>query len=105
MGARAAAPFSVVACDEQRDGPKFAAEELYGLMDAAPGASNTYDMRELIARIVDRSEFDEYKAEFGRTLVCGYARIGGHAVGIVANQKVHQQQTVSAGPQAFFFIY
>jgi acetyl-CoA carboxylase carboxyltransferase component len=48
---------------------------------------------------VDRSEFDEYKAEFGRTVVCGYARIGGRAVGIVANQKMHQQMTVAMGPQ------
>ena len=46
------------------------------------------------------SEFDEYKEEFGRTVLCGYARIGGRAVGIVANQKMHQSQTVGAGPQA-----
>jgi acetyl-CoA carboxylase carboxyltransferase component len=57
-------------------------------------------MREVIARIVDRSEFEEYKAEFGRTVLCGYARIGGRAVGIVANQKINQQQTVAVGPQA-----
>jgi len=57
-------------------------------------------MREVIARIVDRSEFDEYKEQFGRTVLCGYARIGGRAVGIVANQKMHQSQTVAVGPQA-----
>jgi len=57
-------------------------------------------MREVIARVVDRSEFDEYKADFGRTLVCAYARIGGRAVGIVANQKANQSQTVAIGPQA-----
>ncbi len=44
-------------------------------------------MHEVIARIVDRSEFDEYSPDYGRTLLCGYARIGGYAVGIVANQK------------------
>jgi 3-methylcrotonyl-CoA carboxylase beta subunit len=44
-------------------------------------------MHEIIARIVDRSEFEEYRAEYGQTLLCGYARIGGWAVGIVANQK------------------
>ena len=71
-----------------------------GLLNPAPGTSNVYDMREVIARIVDRSEFDEYKAEFGRTVLCGYARIGGHAVGIVANQKTNQNQTVAMGPQA-----
>jgi acetyl-CoA carboxylase carboxyltransferase component len=57
-------------------------------------------MREVIARMVDRSEFDEYKADFGRTVLCGYARIGGRAVGIVANQKLNQNQTVASGPQA-----
>ncbi len=46
-------------------------------------------MREVIARIVDGSEFEEYRAEYGQTLTCGYARIGGWAVGIVANQKKH----------------
>jgi len=92
--------FSRIAYDAATDAPKFAAEELYGLMDPAVGASNSYDMREVIARVVDRSEFDEYKADFGRTLVCAYARIGGRAVGIVANQKANQSQIVSTGPQA-----
>jgi acetyl-CoA carboxylase carboxyltransferase component len=86
--------------DALRDAPKFAAEDVYGLLNPAPGSSNVYDMREVIARIVDRSEFDEYKAEFGRTVLCGYAWIGGRAVGIVANQKVNQNQTVAMGPQA-----
>jgi 3-methylcrotonyl-CoA carboxylase beta subunit len=88
-----------VAFDAVKDAPKFAAEDLYGLLNPAPGASNVYDMREVIARIVDRSEFDEYKAEFGRTVLCGYARIGGRAVGIVANQKTNQKQTVAMGPR------
>jgi 3-methylcrotonyl-CoA carboxylase beta subunit len=94
--------FNRVAFDAVRDAPKFAEEDLYGLIDPDPAkaATNVYDMREVIARVVDRSEFDEYKAEFGRTLLCGYARIGGRAVGIVANQKMHQSQTVAVGPQA-----
>jgi acetyl-CoA carboxylase carboxyltransferase component len=86
--------------DADRDAPKYSAEDLYTLLNPAPGASNVYDMREVIARIIDRSEFDEYKAEFGRTVLCGYARIGGRAVGIVANQKTNQMQTVAMGPQA-----
>jgi 3-methylcrotonyl-CoA carboxylase beta subunit len=86
--------------DAVRDAPKFAAGDVYGLLNPAPGSSNIYDMREVIARIVDRSEFDEYKAEFGRTVLCGYAWIGGRAVGIVANQKINQNQTVSVGPAA-----
>jgi 3-methylcrotonyl-CoA carboxylase beta subunit len=100
IGERPGAPFSAVGFDAVKDAPLFAAEELYGLMNPTPGASNVYDMREVIARIVDRSEFDEYKAEFGRTVLCGYARIGGRAVGIVANQKTNQSQTVSMGPMA-----
>jgi acetyl-CoA carboxylase carboxyltransferase component len=96
--------FSRVAFDAVKDAPKYGAEDLYGLItppetgpDPAKAASNVYDMREVIARIVDRSEFDEYKAEFGRTVLCGYARIGGRAVGIVANQKMHQSQTALDG--------
>ena len=92
--------FHRVEFDELRDAPRFAAEDLYGLLNPEPGASNVYDMREVIARIVDRSEFDEYKADFGRTVLCGYARIGGRAVGVVANQKTNQSQTVAMGPAA-----
>ncbi|HUD12191.1 MAG TPA: acyl-CoA carboxylase subunit beta [Terracidiphilus sp.] len=86
--------------DAVRDAPGFAAEDVYALLNPAPGASNVYDMRDVIARIADRSEFDEYKADFGRTVLCGYARIGGRAVGIVANQKINQNQTVAMGPDA-----
>ena len=92
--------FSRIAFDAGRDEPAYPPEDVYALLNPAPGASNVYDMREVIARIVDRSEFDEYKAEFGRTVLCGYARIGGHAVGIVANQKTNQMQTVAMGPAA-----
>jgi 3-methylcrotonyl-CoA carboxylase beta subunit len=99
IGERASAPFSKVEFDAERDAPKFAADDLYGLIDPTVGASNAYDVRDVIARLVDRSEFDEYKAEFGRTVVCGFARIGGRAVGIVANQKLNQQMTVAMGPQ------
>ena len=91
--------FSRVAFDEVKDAPRFAADDMYGLIDPDPAkaATNVYEMREVIARIVDRSEFDEYKADFGRTVLCGYARIGGRAVGIVANQKLHQQQIALDG--------
>ena len=105
FGTRQAATFSAdrfsrIAYDAMRDAPKYSIEDAYGLLNPAPGTSNVYDMREVIARIVDRSEFDEYKAEFGRTVLCGYARIGGYAVGIVANQKTNQNQTVAMGPSA-----
>ncbi|ADW68170.1 acyl-CoA carboxylase subunit beta [Granulicella tundricola] len=100
IGARAEAPFSRAEFDAVADAPKFAAEDLYGLLDPASGASNVYDMHEVIARVLDRSEFDEYKVEFGRTVICGYGRIDGRAVGIVANQKLNQTQTVAMGPMA-----
>ncbi len=71
--------------------PAHAAEEIYGIFESDP--ARPYDMKEIIARIVDGSQFDEYKAEYGKTLVCGYARIGGFAVGIVANQALKVEQT------------
>jgi len=69
--------------------PLFAADEIYGIFTGEP--SKQYDMREIISRIVDGSTFEEYRAEYGETILCGYARIGGWAVGIVANQKKHVQ--------------
>jgi acetyl-CoA carboxylase carboxyltransferase component len=81
MGHPPAAPFD----HKPAAPPAHPAEEIYGIFSGEP--SRQYDMHEIIARIVDRSEFDEYKAEYGQTLLCGYARIGGWAVGIVANQK------------------
>jgi 3-methylcrotonyl-CoA carboxylase beta subunit len=86
MGARAEAPFD--RCEASA--PLYAAGELYGIYES--DVSRQYDMREIIARVVDGSRFDEYKAGYGETLLCGYARIDGHAVGIVANQKMHATQ-------------
>jgi 3-methylcrotonyl-CoA carboxylase beta subunit len=83
MGASNPSPFSHVASRE----PLYPAAEMYGIFSNDPGKQ--YDMRELIARIVDASEFEEYRPEYGETVLCGYARIGGWAVGIVANQKKH----------------
>ncbi len=60
-------------------------EEIYGLMPA--DRAKPYDMLEIIKRIVDNSEFDEYKALYGKTILCGFARVDGWAVGIVANQR------------------
>jgi 3-methylcrotonyl-CoA carboxylase beta subunit len=85
IGAPNASPFSHT---KSRD-PLYPGEEIYSIFTADPGKQ--YDMRDIIARIVDASEFDEYRAENGETLLCGYARIGGWAIGIVANQKKHVQ--------------
>ena len=60
--------------------------DLLGIVPAE-GGSQPYDVREVVARLVDDSKFDEYKARYGQTLVCGTAHLGGYAVGIVANQK------------------
>jgi 3-methylcrotonyl-CoA carboxylase beta subunit/propionyl-CoA carboxylase len=66
--------------------PLYAAEELYGILPAS--FRETYDVREIIARLVDGSKFREFKARYGTTLVCGFARIWGYPVGIVANNGV-----------------
>ena len=89
MGQRPSAPFSRIASEE----PAFPAAQMLGIFESDP--ARPYDMKEIIARIVDGSRFDEYKPEYGKTLLCGYARIGGFAVGILANQKMHVQQTDS----------
>ena len=102
LGHRQGAPFDRAEYDETRDAPKYPAHDLYSLIDAG-AASTTYDMHEVIARLVDRSEFDEYKPDYGRTVLCGYARIGGYAVGIVANQKQHQPQTSHTGEKRVEF--
>jgi 3-methylcrotonyl-CoA carboxylase beta subunit len=81
--------------------PAMSAEEIYGAYDASP--ARPYDMKEILARIVDESRFDEYKPEYGKTLICGYARIGGFAVGIVANQKLHAHQTDHEGHKRIEF--
>jgi 3-methylcrotonyl-CoA carboxylase beta subunit len=85
MGTRPSAPFSRI----EPQSPRLPKEQLLGIVDADP--ARPYDMKEIIGRIVDDSRFDEYKAEYGKTVLCGYARIGGFAVGIVANQKTHVQ--------------
>jgi len=81
--------------------PLYPGEEIYGIFDDDP--TRQYDMKEIIARIVDGSEFDEYKSEYGETVLCGYARIGGYAVGIVANQKTHVNQVDHSGNKRIEF--
>ena len=72
---------------KQSEDPLFPADELYGIFSSDP--ARQYDMHEVIARIADGGKFEEYRAEYGKTVLCGYARIGGWAVGIVANNKMH----------------
>jgi acetyl-CoA carboxylase carboxyltransferase component len=87
-------PASPAFSHKKSEPPAYPEDSIYGVFSASPGKQ--YDMREIIARVVDSSHFEEYRAEFGQTLICGYARIGGWAVGIVANQK-KQISTVAPG--------
>lgn len=66
--------------------PLYPAEEIYGILPST--FRETYDVREIIARIVDGSKFREFKARYGTTLVCGFARIHGYPVGVIANNGV-----------------
>ncbi len=65
--------------------PKKDPKEIYGIVPET--RDKQYDVREIIARLVDNSDFDEYKELYGQSIICGYARIEGWAVGIVANQR------------------
>ncbi|RTZ17516.1 methylcrotonoyl-CoA carboxylase [Vibrio aquaticus] len=75
--------------------PHYNASELYGIVNADLRLS--FDVREVIARIVDGSEFDEFKALFGMTLVCGFARIEGNLIGIVANNGILFSESAQKG--------
>jgi 3-methylcrotonyl-CoA carboxylase beta subunit len=93
LGAPHPSPFSHV---RPRD-PLYSAEEIYGIFSSDP--AKQYDTHEIIGRIVDAGEFEEYRAEYGETLLCGYARVGGWAVGLVANQKKHVQTQARGSDQ------
>jgi 3-methylcrotonyl-CoA carboxylase beta subunit len=82
--------------------PERGPEEIYDLFPTDP--QQEYEVRDLLDCIVDAGSFQEYKAEFGKTMICGYARIGGFQVGIVANQH-HPQKTETAGLQFGGVIY
>ncbi len=75
--------------------PKFAAEELYGVIPV--DTRKPFDVREIIARMVDGSDFDEFKARFGTTLVTGFAKIEGMAVGIIANNGILFSESAQKG--------
>ena len=77
-------------------------DDVYRLF--SPDAQQRYEVREIIETIVDRGSFQEYKAEYGKTVVCGYARLGGWQVGVVANQH-HPEKTDKAGLQFGGVLY
>jgi acetyl-CoA carboxylase carboxyltransferase component len=86
--AKAQPPFAVAA-------PARTADEIHRIFRSEPGTQ--YDMVELLACFVDADSFDEYRAEYGKSLVCAYARIGGFPCGIVANQKKLTQRKMPGG--------
>jgi acetyl-CoA carboxylase carboxyltransferase component len=81
LGAPASAGFDRIAPQKPAKDP----QDLYTISPV--GGAKAYDMRSVIERLTDNSEFDEFKKDYGKTLLCGYARIDGWAVGIVANQR------------------
>jgi 3-methylcrotonyl-CoA carboxylase beta subunit len=91
LNRRTAASLEVV---EPRE-PLYPAEELYGVINA--DIRKPYDVREVIARIVDASELDEFKARYGTTLVTGFARLWGYPVGVVANNGVLYSESAQKG--------
>ncbi|WP_028852312.1 carboxyl transferase domain-containing protein [Thermocrispum municipale] len=91
LGPRPEPPWEVVPTEE----PVVDPTELYGVVPTDPRVP--YDVREVIARIVDGSRFAEFKAEYGATLVTGFARIHGHPVGIVANNGVLFSESAMKG--------
>lgn len=75
--------------------PKYPAQELYGVIPT--DTRKPFDVREVIARIVDGSEFDEFKARYGTTLVCGFAHLHGMPVGIIANNGILFSEAAEKG--------
>ena len=92
----AAAPMAPFSRREERE-PLYPAEDLYGIVPE--DHSRPYDAHEIIARLIDGSDFDEFKATYGQTLICGTGWIKGWAVGIVANQRsiVTRKTGIEAG--------
>ncbi|HCS26268.1 MAG TPA: methylcrotonoyl-CoA carboxylase, partial [Spongiibacteraceae bacterium] len=75
--------------------PMYPPEDIYGVIPK--DSRKPYDVREVIARIVDGSEFDEFKALYGTTLVCGFARLYGYPIGIVANNGILFSESAQKG--------
>ncbi len=91
LPARRSLPWEVTPVTDPKADP-------YGLYGAVPVDSRTpYDVREIIARVVDGSRFAEFKSEFGQTLITGFARIHGHPVGIVANNGILFSESAQKG--------
>jgi len=93
---------SVLKKDKNYSEPKYNISDLNSLFDYEK--FSTYDMKEIISRIVDSSSFSEYKKDYGKTIICGNASILGYKIGIVANQRIHIK-TDTSGIQLGGVIY
>ncbi|MFA1543058.1 carboxyl transferase domain-containing protein [Actinomadura monticuli] len=91
LGPREPRPWDVAPAEEPTADPS----ELYGILP--PDSRTPFDVREVIARIVDGSRFQEFKKEYGATLVTGFARLHGHPVGIVANNGILFSESAQKG--------
>jgi Acetyl-CoA carboxylase, carboxyltransferase component (subunits alpha and beta) len=80
---------------DEIEAPRFDSSELYGIVPS--DARKPFDIREVIARIVDGSRFDEFKARFGTTLVTGFAKLYGMPVGIIANNGILFSESAQKG--------
>lgn len=72
--------------DRKYEEPCYDPKEIYGIVES--DLTKLYDVREIIARIVDGSRFDEFKKLYGETLICGFARVFGHLIGVIGNNGV-----------------
>ncbi|HSR68272.1 MAG TPA: acyl-CoA carboxylase subunit beta [Acidobacteriota bacterium] len=90
LAAQSAEPERAPFNRQQEQPPKRGADDLFRIMPIE--SSGEYDMREVFECIFDDSQFEEYKKDYGRTVLCGYAHVGGWSVGVVANQKTHIRQ-------------
>ncbi|HSR52294.1 MAG TPA: acyl-CoA carboxylase subunit beta [Acidobacteriota bacterium] len=91
LAAESAEPEKAPFKQQDEKPPKRSADDLFQIMPIE--SSGEYDMREVFECIFDDSQFEEYKKDYGRTILCGYAHVGGWSVGVVANQKTHIRQT------------
>jgi acetyl-CoA carboxylase carboxyltransferase component len=92
-GARARGPTAAQGTARPASEPEFLAAKIYELVSI--DGRKEYDSRELLRCLVDAGSLDEYKADFGKSLVCAYARLGGRPVGLVANQRLRVQSPTS----------
>lgn len=88
-------PFNGCGESDQIEEPLYDPEEIYGIVES--NSSKQYDVREVIARIVDGSRFDEFKSLYADTLVCGYSQIYGQTVGIIGNNGTIMPESALKG--------